>query len=112
MRGLAILFLFHLAGSAVERIAGAPLPGNVIGLVLLLTALLLGWVKLEWIEESANFLMKHMLLLFAPIVVGTIQLWPLLRDEWLPIAASLLLGPAAVVVSTALTAKLWPGGAK
>jgi len=112
MRGLAILFLFHLAGSALERIAGAPLPGNVIGLILLLAALLLGWMKLEWVEETANFLLKHMLLLFAPIVVGTIQFWPLLREEWLPVAATLLLGPAAVVVATALTAKLWPGGSK
>ena len=109
MRGIAILLLFHLAGTALERLAGVPLPGNVIGLLLLLAALGFGWVKLEWVEASASFLLKHMMLFFAPIVVGTIVFLPLIRAEWAAILVSLLLGPAIVIVLTALTAKLWRG---
>jgi len=112
MRGIAILMLFHLAGTALERLAGVPLPGNVLGLLLLLASLGLGWVKLEWVEESASFLLKHMMLFFAPIVVGTVAFLPLIRAEWAAIAASLLAGPAIVIVLTALTAKLWPGGTR
>ncbi|HZG55146.1 CidA/LrgA family protein [Paenibacillus sp.] len=108
MRGLAVLLGFHLAGTALERLAGVPLPGNVIGLLLLLAALLLGWVKLEWVESTAQFLLKHMMLFFAPIVVGTIAFLPLIRAEWAAIVVSLLLGPLIVVVATALAAKLWP----
>jgi len=112
MRGLAILLLFHLAGTALENMAGVPLPGNVIGLILLLGALLLGWVKLEQVEEAANFLLKHMMLFFAPFVIGTVVFFPLIRDEWAPILLSLIAGPLLVAVAAAATAKLWPGASK
>lgn len=105
MRGLAILFLFQLLGTALERFAGVPLPGNVIGLVLLLAALSLGWVKLEWVESTASWLLKHMMLFFAPLVVGTMAFFPLIGREWAAIAASLLLGTAAVVLATAAAAR-------
>jgi len=108
MLGLFILLLFQLAGTALERFAGVPLPGNVIGLVLLLGALSLGWVKVEWIEAAASWLLKHMLLFFAPIVAGTIVFFPLMAKEWAAIAASLLLGTALSTVAAAWTAKAWP----
>ncbi|MCI3927228.1 CidA/LrgA family protein [Paenibacillus sp. TRM 82003] len=111
MRGLAILFLFQLLGTAIERFAGVPLPGNVIGLVLLLGTLTLGWVKLEWVEDAASFLLKHMMLFFAPLIVGTMVFFPLIGREWAAIAASLLLGTAVVILVTGATAKwLTPGG--
>lgn len=108
MRGIAIILGFLLAGTALEH-AGVPLPGNVIGLLLLLAALGFGWVKLEWVEAVANVLTKHMMLFFAPFVVGTIAFLPLLREEWAAVVVPMLLGPLLVVVVTALTAKHWPG---
>jgi len=109
MRGLAILLLFHLAGTALEKLAGVPLPGNVIGLILLLCALGLGWIKLEQVEEAANFLLKHMMLFFAPFVVGTIAFLPLLGEEWAAIAVSIVFGPLLVAVAAAAAAKRRPG---
>jgi len=109
MRGLAILLIFHLAGTALEKLAGVPLPGNVIGLLLLLGALALGWVKLEQVEAAANFLLKHMMLFFAPFVIGTIVFLPLIREEWAALLVSLLLGPLLVAVAAAAAVKLWPG---
>jgi holin-like protein len=109
MRGLSILLLFQLAGTVLERAAHLPLPGNVIGLILLLGALLAGWVKLEWVEDTAARLLKHMMLFFAPLIVAAVALLPLFGREWAAVAASLFLGTAATIVVTALTAKLWPG---
>lgn len=82
MRGLAILLGFHLLGLILNSVGHVPLPGNVIGLILFTACLFLGIVKLEWVEQAAHFLLRHMLLFFAPVIVGVIALPPALRSQW------------------------------
>jgi holin-like protein len=81
MRGLAILLAFNLLGLLVSKLAHVPLPGNVVGLMLFTACLFAGWIRVEWVEEAAGFLLRHMLLFFAPYVVGTIAFTALLRGE-------------------------------
>jgi len=107
MRGLVILILFQMMGLGLERFAHIPLPGNVIGMVLCLSALWLGWVKLEWIEATSTWLLKHMMLFFAPIIAGTVIFFPLLKEEWSSIVATLVISTLSVIVVTAWTAKYW-----
>ncbi|MBO9610160.1 MAG: CidA/LrgA family protein [Paenibacillaceae bacterium] len=95
MRGMAILLGFNIAGVWIEK-AGVPLPGNVIGLALFTAALFLRVVKVEWVESSAAWLLRHLLLFFAPIVVGTIAFLPLIGRNALPLLVSLV---ASTVVS-------------
>jgi holin-like protein len=90
MRGLSILLLFNLAGLWLNKVARVPLPGSVIGLFLFTACLFAGIVKLEWVEEAAHFLLRHMLLFFAPVVVGIIAVLPLLRREWPAVTAGVL----------------------
>lgn len=89
MRGMAILLGFNIAGIWIEK-AGVPLPGNVIGLALFTAALFLRVVKVEWVEASAAWLLRHLLLFFAPIVVGTVAFLPLIGDNALPLLVSLV----------------------
>jgi len=89
MRGLAILLGFSLFGSVLQA-ARVPLPGNVIGLILITACLFLGIVKLEWVEESAHFLLRHMLLFFAPAVIKAIPLFAQFRNDGAAIAVSLV----------------------
>jgi holin-like protein len=107
MRGLAILILFQFMGLGLERFAHVPLPGNVIGMVLFLCALWLGWIKLEWVEATSTWLLKHMMLFFAPIIAGTVVFIPLLKNEWRSIVATLVISTLCVIVVTAWTAKTW-----
>ncbi|WP_179215483.1 CidA/LrgA family protein [Paenibacillus sp. MY03] len=108
MRGIAILFFFLLLGTILERLAGIPLPGNVIGLLLLFLSLALGWVKLESVENVSLWLLKNMMLFFAPLIVGAMVFFPLFQKEWSALVMSLLFGTLSVVLATALTAKFWP----
>ena len=81
MNGLAILLGFHLLGMFLHAL-GVPLPGNVVGLILFTLCLFLGLVKLQWVEEAAAFLLRHMLLFFAPVIVGIIVYRERFREEW------------------------------
>lgn len=64
--GSALLLAFWALGEVVVRALHAPVPGNVLGMVLLTIALLAGWVRLEAVAGAADALLQHLGLLFVP----------------------------------------------
>lgn len=106
MASLAILLLFQVIGWMVATYGHVPLPGNVLGLLLLLAALFLRVVKLEQVEPAAAFLLKHMLVLFAPIIAGTLSLGPVLAAEWGTFAAICAVATPVTLVITAWVAQV------
>ena len=82
---LAVIFAICLAGEFLHRIVGIPLPGNIIGMVLLLALLCLKIIKPEQISGVSGFFLNHLALFFLPpsiaiMTVGDDVLgqWPLL----------------------------------
>ena len=71
LRGLAILLLLQAAGEALAHAFALPFPGPVLGMVLLLPALILEWVRAP-VQAAAEFLLAHLSLLFVPIGVGVV----------------------------------------
>ncbi|MDG0791074.1 CidA/LrgA family protein [Cohnella ginsengisoli] len=57
-------------------------------------------VKLEWVERSAELLTRHMMLFFVPYIVGTLAFLPVLRENGLAIAVSLV-GSTLIVMLVA-----------
>lgn len=82
LRGLAFLLLLQAAGEALAHGLGWPIPGPVIGLMLLLPAL--HWPALrEPVSAAARLLLAHLSLLFVPVGVGVITHLPVLsRYGW------------------------------
>ena len=69
LKGLAWLLLAQSAGEALVRLAGAPLPGPVLGLLLMLVAL--RWAPVQrHVGAAADALLAHLSLLFVPVGVG------------------------------------------
>jgi holin-like protein len=104
MRGFAILAAFQFAGAGIHTL-GVPMPGAVIGLVLFTGCLFLGWIKLEWVDDTASFLLRHMLLFFVPMTVLTMRLAPVLRKNWAALSVSIVVSTLAVMVTTGLVAE-------
>lgn len=71
--GAGILTGCFLAGETLRRALGLPIPGNMLGLFLLLALLGTGVVKLRWIETAAGALLWVLPLLFLPIFVGAAE---------------------------------------
>ena len=57
---LAIIFGICVVGEFLHRIVGVPLPGNIIGMVILLALLCSKIIKLEQIAEVSEFFLKHL----------------------------------------------------
>lgn len=100
VRGFAVLLSFQLFGELAVRGFGWPVPGNVVGMALLLAALILGPVRLEWVTEAAELVLTHMALLFVPVGVGVMLYFDLLAREWLPIVAATVLSTFVVMAVT------------
>lgn len=77
--GFAILVVCLEAGEAVKRAFALILPGNMLGLFLLLALLGSGMVPLRWVEGAARWLLWLLPLLFMPIFVYALHN----RDFWL-----------------------------
>ena len=69
LKGLAWLLLAQSAGETLTRLAGAPLPGPVLGLLILLVALRWEVVRRP-VGAAAEVLLAHLSLLFVPVGVG------------------------------------------
>ena len=99
MLGLLIIFGFQLLGIVLHKL-GVPLPGSVLGLLLFTAALAIGLVKLEWVDRTATFLVRHMMLLFIPVMAGLTQLSAELRRDGVALLASLVVSLLAVILTT------------
>lgn len=102
---ILFIHLFLFLGSAVKAVAPLPIPASMVGLLLLLASLLLGIVKLEWIEQGGNWLLAELLLFFIPSAVGIVNYDELL--SWQGVESILLIGLSTFIVigSTAFIAE-------
>lgn len=99
---LTTFLLFQLAGEAIVLLLGLPLPGPVIGMALLFSGLVLRGEAPEPLRRTAGNLLQHLSLLFVPAGVGVMLHLGRLGDEWLAIAAALVLSTAITIAATAL----------
>jgi len=96
-KGLLVLLLFLLAGDAASAWLHLPLPGNVLGMLLLVVGLRTRLVALEAVEPAADFLVRNMALFFVPAGVGVIRHVDAVRTWALPIAAAAIPSTFAVL---------------
>lgn len=82
-----------------------PVPGSILGIVLLFLMLQFKVIKLEWVDLGAKWLLAEMLLFFIPPVVGVMEYKELMLANGLRIAAVILLSILAVMVVTGVLAE-------
>jgi holin-like protein len=100
IRGLTLLLLFQLCGEFVSRVLDLPIPGNVLGMGLLLLGLLTNVVDIKWFEEAADILLSNMALFFVPAGVGVMVYGNLIASEWIPISVATVMSTFVVMAVT------------
>jgi holin-like protein len=102
IEALAFLLLAQLAGEAFVRGLGLPIPGPVIGLILLALILARRGTPAN-LRETSLGLLRNLSLLFVPAGVGVINQARVLADYWLPLSVALVVSTLATLAVTALT---------
>ena len=101
LRGLAILLVLQALGEALTHTLGLPIPGPVLGLVLLLVVVQFAWAR-EPVAAAAELLLAHLSLLFIPVGVGVITHLGLVAQYGLRLAAIIVLSTWIGMAVTAL----------
>jgi holin-like protein len=122
---LSLILLCQLAGEVFVRALGLPLPGPVIGLVLLLVLLMArdrfavlarGPLQGDGVESASRVLVANLSLLFVPAGVGVVQKLDLVAEHGIAflgvLAASVLVTLLVTVATFLLASRLMARGGK
>lgn len=103
---LFILWFLYIASEWIVEWLELPIPGNVLGMMLLFGLLLTGVIKLEWIDEASSFLLKHLLFFFIPITVGLMTLGSIFIQNGISLIVILIVSSAIGMVVTGALSQL------
>jgi holin-like protein len=99
---LATLLLCQLAGEAVVHVAALPIPGPVVGMVLLFGLLLIRAPLPAATGDTADGMLNHLSLLFVPAGVGVVQHLELIGGEGVRLLVIIVLSTVIALAVTAL----------
>jgi holin-like protein len=101
VHAILALLVCQLLGEVIVRAAGIPIPGPVVGTLLLLLALAALREVPEQMNTVASAVLSHLSLLFVPAGVGIMLHVARIRAEWVPLLAALLVSTLLTMAVTA-----------
>ena len=109
---LSLILLCQLAGEVFVRGLALPMPGPVVGLMLLLLLLLArdrfailarGPLQGDGVENASRGLLAHLSLLFVPAGVGVVQKLDLIAEHGIAFVAVLAISVVVTLLATVAT---------
>lgn len=82
IQGFAILMGFYFVGQVIAVLTRIPIPGNVLGMVLLLLSLKFRIIKLGDVEDASDLLLDNLMFLFLPTTVAIMLYFDIILKSW------------------------------
>jgi holin-like protein len=109
MSAIFLLIVLQLIGEGIVQVSGLPVPGAVVGLVLLYAMLTWRGEVSEEMSRTSGFLLQNLGVLFVPAGVGVIAYLPLIAAQWGDILLVLIVSVCSTIAITGLVvARLSP----
>ena len=99
-REAIIIFGIYLLGVFLVDVFNLPLPGNVLGMVILFLLLCFKVIKVEQIKTTANFFLDHLAFFFIPAGVGLISSFDVIKFIWIQLLIVCLITTIVTMVTT------------
>lgn len=106
IQGFLILLVCQLVGELIVTVFGVPIPGSVVGMVLLLIGLIIRGEVPEGLRVTAEGLLKVLPLLLVPAGVGLMNYFGVLSDYWLELIVSLFISTLITMFVVAFLLKV------
>ncbi|WP_166253883.1 CidA/LrgA family protein [Marinobacter salicampi] len=101
LNGITILLVYQLVGEVTVRLLGLPVPGPVLGMVMLFLTLVIRGRAGTSLDTASSSLLSHLSLLFVPAGVGMMVHFDRIADEWLSIGIALVVSTIVTMIATA-----------
>ena len=105
IRQIGIIFTVCWLSILVEKVLPFAFPASVIGMILLFICLLTGVLKIEHIQEKADFLLENMAFFFVPAGVSIIN-YDVLESTWIQLVVICVISTVVTFAVTAWSVKL------
>ncbi len=112
LKEIALVLIFALTGDILARVVDIPIPGSVIGMMLLLIALSAGMIKIQSLEQISEFLLSNLAFFFIPAGVGLINVISTVQTDVIKILAIVILSTSFVMITTGWTVQFLQGVVK
>ena len=103
LREAAIIIGIYFLGELLSKTVITFIPGNIIGMLILLCLLSLKVIKLEAIENVAKFFLDNLAFFFIPAGVGLLTAVDILKGNALKIVLVCLISTFIVMGATGVT---------
>ena len=103
--GLAVLIGFSVLGQQFVALLNLPIPGSLLGMLLLFLILLLADTVPAFLTTSSQLLLRHLSLFFIPPVLAVLLLKDTLLHHWPILLAALTLSTLLGLYVTAWLAQ-------
>jgi holin-like protein len=100
IRQLGLVIAFGYAGELLAFFLPVRLPAGVLGLLLVIAALTLGWIKPRHLGATADFISANMGFFFLPLAVTILQNYEAIRPLLFPLVIICL---ASTLITFAVT---------
>lgn len=100
MQSLLIILIINYLGVVLTEIFHLPIPGNVLGMVLLFIILYFKILKFDLIKDSGNFLLTNMVVFFIPSTVGIIKDYHQIQNDIFKILLIIFLSTVITMIVT------------
>ncbi|MCU9615065.1 CidA/LrgA family protein [Caldibacillus lycopersici] len=97
---VAFIYLISILGEWVQSLLKLPIPGSIVGLLLLFLLLSCKVIPEKWIHTGANFLLTYMALFFIPATVGVMNYLDLFTGKGLLLIAALVISTCLVMIAS------------
>ena len=105
LEALALLLALQTIGEVLSYALNLPIPGPVIGMVMLLALLAARPALVARLKGTTTTLLQHLSLLFVPAGVGVMVHWQRLSSEGLAIVVAIVVSTVLAIAATALTVR-------
>lgn len=103
LKQASIVLLIYFLGDIIQSEFNLPVPGSVLGMLILLVALCTGIIKLDMIDNISDFLLDNLAFFFVPAGVGLISCFSILKSNWFSILMISFLSTIIIISFTGTT---------
>ena len=100
MKQFCIIMGVSFLGELLKYLIPLPVPASIYGLLLMFAGLVTGIIPLGQVEETADFLVAIMPMMFIPAGVGLMVEWDSLRGILVPFAVIIVVTTVLVMAVT------------
>lgn len=106
LKQFSIILSIYFLGEIIQKASGIPIPGNVIGMLILFFGLYTGIIKLNIIGKISEFLLDNLAFFFLPAGISLITCFTLLEGKLTAIIVVSLISTVVTMAVTGFTVEL------